>query len=101
MRLAFGVDPSRGNLRDVLVQPQMQRELQRLKESIKFYYDVCKLALGRGEQINNCFERLGHLTTVDHVTAITEAGAAYWYETTKRTSLNVTPVVDCGTFYRK
>ena len=94
MRLSFGVEPSRGNLRDILAQPAMQRDLQRLKETIKFCYDVCKLALGRGEQINNCFERLtGFLTAADHVTAITEVGAAYWYETTKRHfTLNVTPL---------
>ena len=94
MRLGFGVEPSRGNLRDALAQPTIQRDLQRLKESIKFCYDVCKLALGRGEQINSCFERLaGFLTTIDHVTAINETGAAYWFETTKRHfTLNVTPL---------
>lgn len=102
MRLVFGVDPSRGNLRDLMRSPQVLKELERLKESIKLCYDVCKLALGRGEQINSCFERLtGALTIFDAVTAITETGFAYWFETTKRHfTLNVTPLSIADRFAR-
>lgn len=94
MRLALGVDPTRGNLRDVLHQPAVQKELSRLQESIKLCYDVCKLALGRGEQINSCFERLsGYLSIFDSVTAVNETGFAYWFETTKRHfTINATPL---------
>ncbi|MGY4024953.1 ATP-dependent DNA helicase [Aeromonas rivuli] len=94
LRLAFGVDGGRGNSRDLLRQPQWGQALARLNDAIEFCYEVLKLALGRGEQLDHCFERLCELRTrLGEVLAINQTGYSYWYECTRlHFSLNLTPL---------
>ncbi len=94
LRLAFGVEPSRGNLREALARAEAARALLRLKDAMGFCYEVLKLALGRGERLDQCFERLaGHQARLAQVCDVSRTGAAYWFETSRRhISLNLTPL---------
>lgn len=93
-RLAFGIEPSRGNLRDWVGNPLFDRTLQRLKDALRLYYDVLKLALGRGERLDHCFERLvEYQGKLERLLQTEQSGAAYWFDTTRiHFSFNVTPL---------
>ena len=93
-RLAFGVEPSRGNLRDWMGNPLFDRTLQRLKDSHRLCYDVLKLALGRGERLDHCFERIvEYQGKLERLTQTEQSGAAYWFDTSRlHFSLNLTPI---------
>lgn len=84
LRLSFGYDSSRGQLRPMLAKPDIAHTLVRLNESLSFAYDVLKLALGRGEQLDQGFERLVSLRTqLACVIGVHEDGYSYWYECTR------------------
>jgi len=93
-RLAFGIEPSRGNLRDWVGNPLFDRTLQRLKDALRLCYDVLKLALGRGERLDHCFERLvEYQGKLERLLQTEQPGAAYWFDTTRiHFSFNVTPL---------
>lgn len=100
LRLSFGVEPSRGNLRDWLGNPLFDRTLTRLKDGLKLCYDVLKLALGRGERLDHAFERItGYLSDYERVTQVEQTGAAYWFETSRlHFTLNMTPLTVADRF---
>lgn len=51
-------DPGyRGNLRDVMEQPAIQRALLLLDDALELCYDVMKLSLGRSAMLDAAFER--------------------------------------------
>ncbi|NVK25410.1 MAG: ATP-dependent DNA helicase [Gammaproteobacteria bacterium] len=94
MRLAFAIDPERGNWREKIRQPQIQEHMAYVTKAFSFLYDVCKLAVSRTEAIDNCFERLVQLKgKFEKVNQIEETGYSYWFDTTKRHfSLHITPL---------
>lgn len=94
LRLAFGIDGGRGNTRDLLRQPLWGQALARLNDAIGLCYEVLKLALGRGEQLDHAFERVCELRTrLGEVLAVNQTGFSYWYDCSRlHFSLNLTPL---------
>lgn len=94
MRLAFAVDPERGNWRDKAQSQMVQQHIGFVHKAFEFLYDVCKLAVSRTEAIDNCFERLIQLRgKFDKVCQTQEQGYSYWFDTSKRHfSLHITPL---------
>lgn len=94
LRLTFGYDSSRGQLRPMLAKPDVGLALARLNDSASFAYDVLKLALGRGEQLDQGFERLVSLRAqLESVTRVQEDGYSYWFECTRlHISFHKTPL---------
>ena len=94
MRLAFAVDPERGNWRDKAQSQIVQQHIGFVHKAFEFLYDVCKLAVSRTESIDNCFERLVQLRgKFDKVCQTQEQGYSYWFDTSKRHfSLHITPL---------
>ena len=100
-RLAFGIEPARGNLRDWIGNPLFDRTLLRLKDALRLCYDVLKLALGRGERLDHCFERLvEYQGKLERLCRTEQPGAAYWFDTTRlHFSLNLTPLSIADRFH--
>ncbi|MFM5872145.1 ATP-dependent DNA helicase [Aeromonas veronii] len=94
LRLAFGVDGGRGNTHDMLRQPLWGQALARLNDAIGLCYEVLKLALGRGEQLDHAFERISELRTrLGEVLAVNQTGFSYWYDCSRlHFTLNLTPL---------
>ncbi|ART81084.1 ATP-dependent helicase [Oceanisphaera avium] len=94
LRLCFGYDSSRGQLRPQLAKPEIKHALERLNDSLSFAYEVLKLALGRGEQLDQGFERLVSLRSqLASVMDIEQQGYSFWYECTRlHVSFHKTPL---------
>ncbi|PSJ47087.1 ATP-dependent helicase [Zobellella taiwanensis] len=94
LRLAFGLGAGRGQLRPALARPEVGQALARLKDSLGFCHEVLKLCLGRGEQLDQCFERLiGLRTQLESVTRVEENGYSYWYDCSRlHVGLHKTPL---------
>ncbi|MGL5948723.1 MAG: ATP-dependent DNA helicase [Aeromonas sp.] len=94
VRLAFAMDTGRGNSRDMLRRPAFASALARFHDALELSYAVLKLALGRGERLNQAFERICELKTrLSQVLAVTQTGASYWYECSRRHfTWHVTPL---------
>ncbi|ATG74052.1 ATP-dependent helicase [Zobellella denitrificans] len=94
LRLAFGLEAGRGQLRPMLARPAVAQALARLRESLEFCYEVLKLGLGRGEQLDQCFERLiGLRTQLESLTRVEENGYSYWFDCSRlHVSLHKTPL---------
>ncbi|WP_016581325.1 ATP-dependent DNA helicase, partial [Yersinia pestis] len=56
-RLVLGDPGYRGNLRDVMEQPTVQRALLLLDDALELCYDVMKLSLGRSAMLDAALER--------------------------------------------
>ncbi|OXY82551.1 ATP-dependent helicase [Oceanimonas doudoroffii] len=93
-RLAFGLDTGRGQLRPALARPAVAQTLSRLGDSLGFTHEVLKLCLGRGEQLDQCFERLiGLRTQLDELTRVEEHGYSFWYDCSRlHVALHKTPL---------
>ncbi|TCL02382.1 MULTISPECIES: ATP-dependent DNA helicase [Sodalis] len=84
-RLALGEPGFRGNLRDVLAQPSLQRALLLLDDALELCHDVAKLALGRSALLDAAFERAAlYRTRLKRLKNIQEPGFSYWYECNAR-----------------
>lgn len=94
MRLAFAIDPERGNWRDKSQQPQIKEAIEHVKKSFDFLYDVMKLAISRSDAIDNCFDRLCQMKNkFEKVNVIEQSGFSYWFDTSKRHyTLHITPL---------
>jgi len=94
MRLALPGYTGKGDLRDLVKQAPIKRQLDKLIETLSFLYDVLKLALSRGDLIDNCFERLASIQgKLRLILDVDQTGYSYWYElTTRHFSLNITPL---------
>ncbi|MBK5072832.1 ATP-dependent DNA helicase [Budviciaceae bacterium CWB-B4] len=80
-RLALGEPGFRGNLRDVLEQPAIQRALLLVDDALTLCYDVIKMALGRSALLDAAFERATqYRARLDRLKDITIPGYSYWYE---------------------
>ncbi|MBW8190169.1 ATP-dependent DNA helicase [Neiella marina] len=85
LRLCFARDPSKGNWREQLQTPDVQRAIKRLTDDLSFLFDVLKLALGRGKLIDQCWERCSqYINQLKAVCQVEELGNSYWFETTPR-----------------
>ncbi|XBS68295.1 ATP-dependent DNA helicase [Acerihabitans sp. KWT182] len=84
-RLALGEPGFRGNLRDVLAQPALQRALLLLDDALELCHDVAKLALGRSALLDAAFERAAlYRGRLKRLRNIQEPGFSYWYECSAR-----------------
>lgn len=94
LRLNFGIESGRGNLRHMLNDAGMKTAIQRLLDQLQFGYDVLKLNLGRSELGDHCFERIVEISaSFKKMLAVNETGQSYWYECTQRNfTLNITPL---------
>ncbi len=94
MRLAFDIDPTRGNWRDKSREHNIQQEVAHVKKSFELLYDVMKLAISRSDAIDNCFDRLCQMKSKFEKVNVTEqSGFSYWYDTSKRHyTLHITPL---------
>lgn len=94
MRLAFAIDPERGNWRDKAQSELVKQHIGFVEKAFEFLYEVCKLAVSRTEAIDNCFERLVQLRgKFNKVCDTQEVGYSYWFDTSKRHfSLHITPL---------
>jgi ATP-dependent DNA helicase DinG len=80
-RLALGEPGFRGNLRDVLEQPNIQRALLLLDDALTLCYDVIKMALGRSALLDAAFERATqYRTRLTRLKDVSIPGYSYWYE---------------------
>lgn len=84
-RLNLGEPGFRGNLRDVLGEPNVQRALLLLDDALELCYDVMKLSLGRSALLDAAFERATlYRARLKRLKAVTEPGYSYWYECNSR-----------------
>lgn len=93
-RLCFGRDPERGNWRLKSRSDDVIAALSHLESSLSFLKDVLKICLGRGEQCDQCFERVVHfLGLLKLLCNVEKEGMSFWYETTARHAiLHATPL---------
>ncbi|QHP80548.1 ATP-dependent DNA helicase [Pectobacterium odoriferum] len=84
-RLALGDPGFRGNLRDVLEQPSLQRALVLLDDALELCYDVAKLSLGRSALLDAAFERATlYRNRLKRLKDVQLPGYSYWYECNSR-----------------
>lgn len=84
-RLALGEPGFRGNLRDVLNQPTIQRALLLLDDALELCYDVVKLSLGRSALLDAAFERATvYRNRLKRLKDVSIPGYSYWYECNSR-----------------
>ena len=84
-RLALGEPGFRGNLREVLAQPNVQRALLLLDDALELCYDVVKLSLGRSALLDAAFERATQFRArLKRLKEVNEPGFSYWYECNSR-----------------
>jgi ATP-dependent DNA helicase DinG len=84
-RLALGEPGFRGNLRDVLAEPNVQRALLLLDDALELCYDVVKLSLGRSALLDAAFERATlYRARLKRLKEVNEPGFSYWYECNSR-----------------
>ncbi|MHA7846665.1 ATP-dependent DNA helicase [Serratia sp. D1N4] len=84
-RLALGEPGFRGNLREVLAQPNVQRALVLLDDALELCYDVVKLSLGRSALLDAAFERATqYRARLKRLKEVNEPGFSYWYECNSR-----------------
>ncbi len=84
-RLALGEPGFRGNLREVLAQPSLQRALLLLDDALELCHDVAKLALGRSALLDAAFERAAlYRTRLKRLKNVQEPGFSYWFECNSR-----------------
>jgi ATP-dependent DNA helicase DinG len=93
-RLALGEPGFRGNLREVLIQPNVQRALLLLDDALELCYDVVKLSLGRSALLDAAFERATQFRArLKRLKEVNEPGFSYWYECNSRSFvLALTPL---------
>ncbi len=79
-------DPGfRGNLRDMLSQPNVQHALLLLNDALELCYDVSKLSLGRSTLLEAVFEHATlYRARLKQLQQVTEPSYSYWYECNSR-----------------
>ncbi|MGF1871922.1 ATP-dependent DNA helicase [Photobacterium indicum] len=94
LRIVLGEPGFRGNWRDAMKAPAVQRELTRLNDALDLTYDVLKLALGRSQLLDAAFERATLLKArLNRLCDTSITGYSYWFECTPRHfSLHITPL---------
>ncbi|WP_120511278.1 ATP-dependent DNA helicase [Photobacterium salinisoli] len=103
MRLVMGEPGYRGNWREAVNSPAIQRELTRLNDALDLAHDVLKLALGRSELLDAAFERATLLKArLTRLCDTSITGYSYWYECTPRHfTLHITPLSVAEKFHEQ
>ncbi|UIP27024.1 ATP-dependent DNA helicase [Photobacterium sp. TLY01] len=103
MRLVMGEPGFRGNWREAVNSPAIQRELTRLNDALDLAHDVLKLALGRSELLDAAFERTTLLKArLTRLCDTSITGYSYWYECTPRHfTLHITPLSVAEKFHEQ
>ncbi|USD66694.1 ATP-dependent DNA helicase [Vibrio sp. SCSIO 43136] len=103
MRMVLGEPGFRGNWREALKSPSIERELVRLQDVLELAIDVLKVALGRSQLLDTAFERANALKArLDRVCEVDITGYSYWYECSPRHfSLNITPLSVADKFHEQ
>ncbi|MGF1679712.1 ATP-dependent DNA helicase [Photobacterium minamisatsumaniensis] len=103
MRIVLGDPGFRGNWREVITSPAIQREITRLTDALDLTHEVLKLALGRSQLLDTAFERATLLKArLKRVCDTSITGYSYWYECTPRHfSLNITPLSVAEKFHEQ
>ncbi|KLV09351.1 ATP-dependent helicase [Photobacterium aquae] len=103
LRIVLGEPGFRGNWREVVNSPAIQREITRLKDALELTHEVLKLALGRSQLLDAAFERATLLKArLERVCDTTITGYSYWYECTPRHfSLHITPLSVADKFHEQ
>ena len=93
-RLQLGDPGFRGNLRELLAEPTIQRALLLLDDALELCYDVAKLSLGRSALLDAAFERATlYRARLKRLKEINKPGYSYWYECNSRHfTLALTPL---------
>lgn len=102
VRLQLGDSGFRGNWREAVSSPAIQREIARLNDALDFTLEVLKLALGRSQLLDAAFER-AHLVKarLERVCDVTITGYSYWFDTTTRHfTLHITPLSVADKFHQ-
>lgn len=77
-RLQLGEPGYRGNLRELLANPQIQRAFLLLDDTLELCYDVAKLSLGRSALLDAAFERATlYRTRLKRLKEINQPGYSY------------------------
>lgn len=94
MRIVLGEPGFRGNWREAIASPAIQREITRLSDALDLTHEVLKLALGRSQLLDAAFERATLIKArLERVCDTSITGYSYWYECTPRHfSLHITPL---------
>ncbi|WP_152430846.1 ATP-dependent DNA helicase [Vibrio aquimaris] len=94
LRVALGEPGYRGNWREAIQSASIERDLERLRETLKFCIEVLKLALGRSQLLDTAYERASAIhASLVRLCDVSITGYSYWYETTPRHfSLHITPL---------
>lgn len=80
-RLNLGESSFRGNLRDLLKSPVVQRALTLLDDSLELCYEVIKTSLGRSQTLDSVFERVTlYRNRLNRLKDVTIPGYSYWFE---------------------
>ncbi|EFV41565.1 hypothetical protein HMPREF0864_01005 [Enterobacteriaceae bacterium 9_2_54FAA] len=84
-RLALGDPGYRGNLREALALPEVQRALVLLDDALELCYDVVKMSLGRSALLDAAFERATtYRNRLKRLRDVSIPGYSYWYECNSR-----------------
>lgn len=94
MRLVLGDPGFRGNWREAMKSPSIEREITRLLDVLELAIEVLKVALGRSELLDAAFERANAIKArIERVCEVDITGYSYWFECTPRHfSLHITPL---------
>ncbi|WP_114787240.1 ATP-dependent DNA helicase [Vibrio tetraodonis] len=94
LRVALGEPGYRGNWREAIQSAAIERDLERLRETLEFCIEVLKLALGRSQLLDTAYERASAIhARLVRLCDVSITGYSYWYETTPRHfSLHITPL---------
>jgi len=103
MRIELGDSGFRGNWREVIVRPEIQRVIERLLEALQFALDVLKLALGRSQLLDAAYERASTISARLHrLCDVSITGYSYWFDTTPRHfNLHITPLSIADKFHEQ
>ncbi len=83
----------RGNLRELLANPQIQRAFYCSMTLWNFCYDVAKLSLGRSALLDAAFGAPRYIARLKRLKEINQPGYSYWYDRTSRHfTLALTPL---------
>lgn len=84
-RLAFPIDPQRGNWRQQAQDEKIKAAAGQLSESLEFFREVVKGALGRSQDLDNLYERCVQFIHIWQLLQDTQrTGYSFWFETTPR-----------------
>ncbi|MGB9094941.1 ATP-dependent DNA helicase [Erwinia sp.] len=84
-RLALGDPGFRGNLREIMNNPTIQRALLLLDDALELCYDVAKMSLGRSALLDAAFDRAAlYRGRLKRLKDVNQPGFSYWYECNSR-----------------